>query len=130
MTRDLDVSYERSPENLDAIAAALLPLHPRLRGAPPDLPFRLDARTLRMGANFTFVTDGGDIDLLGDAAGVSSFDELWSESLEMELYGVTVRVASLPHLAAMKRAAGRTKDQQHLLELESLARLQEEEGTE
>src|ERR1700735_3383787 len=64
MTDDLDVSYSREPENLEAVAEAFSSQHPTLRGAPDDLPFRWDARTLKMGSNFTLSTDLGDIDLL------------------------------------------------------------------
>src|SRR5713101_3131001 len=52
-TQDFDICYERSPTNLQALAAALSPFHTTLRGAPADLPFRLDAATLRSGLNFT-----------------------------------------------------------------------------
>ena len=38
LTRDLDICYGRERENLKALAAALAPLHPTLRGAPADLP--------------------------------------------------------------------------------------------
>lgn len=55
-TRDVDVLYARSAENLARIEAALAPLSPYLRGAPPGLPFRLDAATLRAGLNFTLST--------------------------------------------------------------------------
>jgi hypothetical protein len=122
-TRDLDLCYARDAGNLTALAGALAPLHPRLRGAPEGLPFVLDVRTLRSGANFTLVTDAGAVDLLGDAAGVGSFDRLWERSKEVELFGVPVRVASIDDLIAMKRAAGRPKDQPHLLELERLRSL-------
>jgi hypothetical protein len=44
-TFDLDICYERSEPNLERLAAALQELHATLRGAPPDLPFRPDART-------------------------------------------------------------------------------------
>lgn len=64
-TFDVDVCYSRSPENLSRLARALAELHPRLRGAPADLPFRLDAKTLEMGSNFAFDTDVGPLDLLG-----------------------------------------------------------------
>lgn len=120
---DLDLCCARDAENLLVLAEALAPLHPRLRGAPEGLRLALDARTLRSGANFTLVTDSGDLDLLGDAAGVESFEALWQRAVEMELFGVRVRVASLEDLIAMKRAAGRVKDQPHLLELERLRRL-------
>ncbi len=38
LTGDVDVCYARDPENLERLAQALAPFHPRLRGAPPDLP--------------------------------------------------------------------------------------------
>lgn len=45
-TVDLDIVYARDEENLARLAAALEPLQPRLRGAPPGLPFVLDSATL------------------------------------------------------------------------------------
>lgn len=123
LTDDLDICYARDVANLRALVAALAPLHPRLRNAPADLPFIWDERTLRNGANFTFETEAADIDLLGHAPGVDTFQTLWDRADEMDLYGVPVRVASVDDLIAMKRAAGRPKDQPHLLELESLRKL-------
>jgi hypothetical protein len=58
-TVDLDVVYRRSEENVARLAAAVAPLAPSLRGAPPGLPFRFDAPTIRMGMNFTLVTSAG-----------------------------------------------------------------------
>ena len=84
---DLDIVYARSPDNLALLVAPLSPLHPRLRGAPADVPFLFDPRTLRMGSNFTFETDAGKIDILGDAAGAESFDALWERATEMEVFG-------------------------------------------
>ena len=52
-TEDLDIAYARDRENLTRLAAALHSLHPRLRGVPGDLPFTLDAVSLRAGLNFT-----------------------------------------------------------------------------
>lgn len=51
LTVDLDVCYARDADNLDRLAAALRPLHPTLRGAPPELPFIWDAQALRSGLN-------------------------------------------------------------------------------
>src|SRR5262249_48469290 len=64
-TFDLDICYDRGPENLKRLTAALAPHSPRLRGAPADLPFTWDERTLRNGLNFTLTSALGDIDLLG-----------------------------------------------------------------
>ncbi|HUB99776.1 MAG TPA: hypothetical protein VMS11_08130 [Solirubrobacterales bacterium] len=107
---DLDVVYARDPANIARLVASLEEIGVRLRGAPEDLPFQLDARTIENGANFTFVTPYGDLDVLGDVAGVRSFEELVAESETKEFWGLPVRVASLDHLIAMKRAANRPKD--------------------
>jgi len=123
LTEDVDIVFARSPDNLEALVQALMPLHPQLRTINGPVPFLWDSRTLRAGANFTLITDAGDIDVLSEVAGVSSFEELWDRSVEIDLFDLTIRVASIDDLISMKRAAGRGKDQAHLLELESLRRL-------
>ena len=55
-TYDVDLCYRRTSENLDRLANALSELHPTLRNAPADLPFRIDAESLALGSNFTFNT--------------------------------------------------------------------------
>ncbi len=129
LTDDLDMCYARDHRNLEAIAAAFSPYDPRLRGAPRELPFLWDARTLRNGQNFTLETSIGDVDMLGEAAGTDSFDGLWDRSVVLEVHGVNVRVASIDDLISMKRAANRPKDQNHVMELLALKKLIEEERT-
>ena len=72
----------RSDENFERIARALRPLKPSLRGAPADLPFVLDARTLRSGLNFTLETTAGDLDLLGEVTGVGGYDQIAPDAIE------------------------------------------------
>lgn len=110
-TFDLDIAYARDSANLDRMAKALKELDVTLRGAPRDLPFQLDARTLANGSNFTFDSPHGSFDILGDAAGMGSYEELRREAVVATIEEVEVRVASLDHLIAMKRAANRPKDQ-------------------
>lgn len=111
-TYDVDIAYARARENLERLAAALNDLGATLRGAPADLPFILDARTLENGAHFTFETPHGSLDILTDPDGAPRYDELKRAAGEPEeLEGVLILVASLDHLIAMKDAAGRTKDQ-------------------
>src|SRR5215510_5308565 len=62
LTQDVDVVYDRDPDNLTRLVAALAPHAPYLRGAPPGLPFHYDVATLRAGLNFTLTTTIGDID--------------------------------------------------------------------
>jgi hypothetical protein len=123
ITDDVDFCYARDRANLDALARALAPHHPKLRGAPDDLPFIWDTRTLQGLLNITLKTDIGIVDMLGEAAGVDSFEGLWNRSVLMEAHGLPVRVASIDDLIAMKRAANRVKDRNHILELEALRRL-------
>jgi len=122
-TYDLDLCYRRTPENLKQLADALARLNPRLRGAPDDLPFRWDMHTLERGLNFTLQTDLGAIDLLGEVTGLGSYDQVLAASEDMELYHISVRVLTLEGLIIAKRAAGRPRDWEHLLELEALLEL-------
>ncbi|MGN6201701.1 MAG: hypothetical protein ACTHNY_04790 [Solirubrobacterales bacterium] len=128
---DLDVAYSRDKANVGRLVAALKEIGVRLRGAPADLPFQLDEKSIENGANFTFVTPFGDFDVLADVAGIRNFDELRAKSEEREFFGLTVPVASLNHLISMKRAANRPKDRNMLEEYLVLAekiRKSEEDG--
>src|ERR1700749_1065832 len=75
LTYDLDVCYARSRENLKRLAAALTPYQPRPRDFPAGLPFVWDEQTLRQGTNFTLSTDLGNIDLLGEVAGLGGYEQ-------------------------------------------------------
>lgn len=132
-TYDLDVAYARDDANLERLARALQELHVSLRvkGKAADLPFIPDARSLANGANFTFMTEFGMFDVLGDLAGVRSYENLRRDATMQEVEGHQIRVASIDHLIAMKRAANRTKDKLMLLEYIVLAderRQREKEG--
>lgn len=117
LTQDLDVVYERSPDNLERLARALAPHEPYLRGAPEGLPFRLDAETLRRGLNFTLTSKLGDVDLLGEIVGGGGYAALEPHAVPMQLFGVRCLVLGLDKLIEVKRAAGRPKDLEALAEL-------------
>jgi predicted nucleotidyltransferase len=127
---DLDVVYARGRANVSRLVSALEEIGVRLRGAPSDLPFVLDVQTIENGANFTFITPYGDFDVLADVAGIRSFDELAAAAQEIEVHGVPVRVASLDHLIAMKRAANRPKDKLMVEEYIVLADVKKEKARE
>lgn len=119
-TNDVDFVYARDDENLARVIAALAPHQPYLRGAPPGLPFRWDVQTLRSGLNFTLTTAIGDIDLLGEVAGGGIYENIISQTLEVEAFGVSCRVVTLELLIQLKRAAGRPKDFEAIAELQLL----------
>jgi transcriptional regulator with XRE-family HTH domain len=116
-TYDLDVAYARDEANLERLARALKELRVTLRGAPADLPFVADARSLANGSNFTFDTEFGMFDILGHVSGIGSYEDLRRGATVQEVEGFKIRVASVAHLIAMKRAANRPKDMNMLLEL-------------
>ena len=123
VTQDLDVCYARDDQNLERLAAALKEIGVTVRGADADLPFRADARALRMGDHFTFATRYGPFDIRGTPKGTLGFDELDRTAVERDLVGVRVRVVRVRDLLRMKLAAGRPKD---LVEVEILGALLEE----
>ncbi|HLG00234.1 MAG TPA: hypothetical protein VI916_07175 [Acidimicrobiia bacterium] len=123
VTFDIDICYARDPENLERLAAALQELHATLRGVDDDVPFLLDAETLRAGDCFTFSTDVGPLDILGTPAGSRGYEDLIAGAVEMDVGGFTIMVTSIDDLIRMKRAAGRPKD---LLAIEELEALREE----
>jgi hypothetical protein len=116
-TRDLDICYATTDENLGRLGEVLLDLGAMLRGAEQDLPFVPDARTLKQTQILTLSTSEGDIDLLADPSGSPDYAALRRRADRMDLDGLTVAVASVEDLIAMKRTAGRPQD---LVDLESL----------
>lgn len=120
LTHDVDVVYRRTEENFERLIRALTPIKPYLRGAPPDLPFRFDAKTLKMGLNFTLRTTLGDLDLLGDVSGGGSYEDLLPFTDTGVGYGRRFKIVQLEKLIALKRAAGRPKDFEMIAQLEAL----------
>jgi hypothetical protein len=119
----VDICYARDDANLAALADALAEIHARLRGAPADVPFRLDARTLKQGDSFTFATDIGWLDILANPSGTRGYDDLAAGADQLQAFGESFLVAGLDDLIRMKRAAGRPRDR---AELEILGALREE----
>ncbi len=116
-TRDLDICYATAQVNLKRLAGVLIDLGAMLRGVDQDLPFVPDAHTLRRTQILTLSTGEGDIDLLVDPDGSPGYAALRRRADRMDLDSLTVAVASIEDMIAMKRAAGRPQD---LLDLESL----------
>jgi hypothetical protein len=120
LTFDLDVVYARDEANIERLAAALAPLQPYLRGAPPGLPFHWEPATIRRGLNFTLTTTLGDIDIIGEATGGGTYAALLPHSRPLEAFGVRFQCVNLDRLIQLKRAAGRPKDLEAVAELEAL----------
>jgi hypothetical protein len=118
---DVDIAYGRERPNLERLASALRELKATLRGAPPDVPFQLDAKTLEAGAHFTFSTPFGALDILDRPDGAPPYEQLKSAATLADIEGERVHVASLDHLIAMKETAGRPKDKLMATEYRTLS---------
>lgn len=120
ITKDLDICYERTPDNIKKLTTYLQSIHAKLRGPTEDLPFLLDESTFSFGLNFTFKTDLGDLDLLGEMSGVGGYAEALKLSEPVEVFGNRVDILSIEGLVRAKKAAGRPKDLAHIKELEGI----------
>ena len=126
VTYDTDLCYRRTPHNLQRLAEAVKELLPSLRGAPPDLPFRLDAQSLALGNNFTFRTTAGDLDLLGYVEPLGGYDEIAQHAVTMPLGDLQIKVISLDDLIRIKENIGRPKDRDSLMHLLAIKRIRDE----
>ncbi len=128
VTKDLDIVPSPACENLEKLAAMLRDLDAEIldTGDFEDEEMPADpthAGGLEMGGNFCLLTEIGRLDVMQWLSGIET-DNLYGEfdpdAIEGIVDGIPVRVCSLEHLRAMKRAAGRPQD------LEDLRRLGED----
>lgn len=101
-TRDIDLVPEPSAENLGALDEVLRGLGGKGTGD----------RTL-------VATDLGQVDVLQGLPQIPSFAVLDAAATDVDLDGLTIRVCSLDHLLAMKRASDRPRDRDDLEALEA-----------
>jgi len=120
VTYDIDICYALDDANLEALAKLLKEIKAELRGEPSGLPFRIEAQTFRAGLNFTFKTRLGELDVLGEVAGVGGYDECMAGAKFGNVAGQEVAILSLENLIAAKKAAARPKDLGDLQILEVL----------
>jgi nucleotidyltransferase AbiEii toxin of type IV toxin-antitoxin system len=125
-TRDLDITYGTTPENLETLGRALVALDARLRGVAEVVPFIPDGRTLRGAELLTLETSLGSLDLLAKPPGAPAYPALKMGAEPIELDGREVLIASIEDLIAMKRAAGRPRDLDDIEALEEIRRIRGE----
>jgi len=127
-TRDVDLVPDPSAENLERLDRLLKDL-----GGKVDVDGRLlDAGAispfLRTGDRTLVVTELGRVDILQGLPQVPSFTALDDKATDVEMDGLVVRVCSLDHLLAMKRASERPRDRDDLEALESAQRGLDDQG--
>jgi hypothetical protein len=116
LTTDLDVTPERSPENLERLARALHDLDARLRteADPAGISFPIEAAMLNTADSWTLTTNAGDLDLVFSPAGTRGYNDFRRSARRERIAGVRVPVAALADVIRSKEAAGREKDSMQL----------------
>ena len=122
-TFDLDICYATDGGNLTALGAVLIELGARLKAVGDPVPFVPDASALRRVELLTMITDQGELDVLARPAGSPGYEVLRRNADRFDIDGISVLVASLDDLIAMKASAGRPKDLAAIEELRAIKRL-------
>jgi hypothetical protein len=123
-TFDLDFAISTDAETVAAVVQALAPFHPYPPRYGSARSFVWDARSF-VGAVVELATEAGFVDILRVQPGVDSFEGLHERSEVRHVFDVAVRVASIDDLIAMKQAADRPKDRDHINQLRALKALRQ-----
>src|SRR3989337_2365505 len=118
-TKDFDICYDPAPDNTAMLVRILNRWNAKLRvrdGSEESLPFTIDSRTFRDSPVLTLQTDLGWIDLMDRVTGVGDYHACRAASEQVEMGAVRLHVLTLNALIASKRAAGRRRDREHLIE--------------
>ena len=123
VTNDADITPKRTRANLDRLAAALRELGARIRttAEPDGQPFACDAEFLERMKMLNLQTSAGEFDISFEpGAFEGGYEALVSHAVELEVFGVLVKVASLHDIIRSKEATNRLKDQAALPHLYAL----------
>jgi hypothetical protein len=124
-TSDADITPATDAANLERVAAALRELGARVytESVPTGLAFDFTARSLAQSPLWNLVTDSGRLDVVFAPKGVAGYEEIAPRAVSFEVFGNTLRVATLEDILKMKDAADRPQDRQDALIIrEMLAR--------
>lgn len=118
LTQDLDVCVSFREENMERLSRALKGCHPIHR--QNRKPLDQTAKTLSRFKNLYLLTDVGELDLLGEIAGLGSFEDLAGHTIDIELFGSACRVLDIDALITSKKEMGRPKDKEAILQLKAI----------
>lgn len=108
-TKDLDVIPAPDEQNLERVMHALAELEARPRDIPGGrLPTAQQLATAPVVPPLT--TRHGELHILRDVPGAPCYADLRARALVIELRGISIAIAGLDDLIAMKRASHRPSD--------------------
>ena len=125
-TTDVDIVPRRERRNLQRLSEALDGLEARVYvNREESRRFAHDGASLSDAAIWNLATRFGGLDITFEPAGTRGFSDLSARVVEVDLDGVTVRVAALDDVIRSKAAADREKDRATLPLLRRLQDLSE-----
>lgn len=113
-TRDVDVVPDPSSENLAKLDSLLQELGGKVDVGGRLLDSSAISTFLKTGDRTLVITELGRVDVLQGLPQIPPFAVLDAEASEVDIEGLSVRVCSLGHLRAMKRASERPRDRDDL----------------
>jgi hypothetical protein len=111
-TVDVDITPERSKENLARLAEALNELDAKIRYRDDSvsIPGGLTSQNIEAMMVLNLITTAGPLDLTIMPAGTEGYSDLVRNASDLQYRGVLVPTADLEDVARSKEAAGRPKD--------------------
>lgn len=112
VTTDVDITPERTPDNLTALAKALEQLDANIRteSVPGGLAFDRSAKFLSRAQILNLTTRHGDLDLTFEPTGTQGYPDLSRRAIPITIRGIAIPVAALADVIRTKEAADRGKD--------------------
>lgn len=131
MTADLDLVVQLESQNALRVLAALKALDYRPRAPVPVEDFAdegkrtewMETKGLTVFSLWSPTFPATEVDLFVQEP--FDFELAYARAIDVHVGGETVKVAAIEDLIALKRAAGRDKDQ---LDIEALTRIQHDDG--
>ncbi len=118
-TQDVDVVPDPDRENLARLDALLRELGGRVDVNGRLLDSASISTFLRTGDRTLVRTELGQVDVLQGLPQVPRYEALEKQAKQIDIDGLAVRVCSLGHLLAMKRASDRPRDRDDVEALEA-----------
>ena len=119
VTQDVDICMPLDARNVASLLDALGDLHPVHRMTPARRPFA-EADLGSHWKNLYLDTDWGQLDCLGEVAGIGDFEAVLDQSEEILLRAVPFRLLRIEALIRAKEAMRRPKDRETVLQLRAI----------
>jgi hypothetical protein len=120
VTQDVDICCPFDMENLMRLRAALDGSQPKHRMTPDRRPVVITPESCAGLKNLYLQTDIGQLDCLGEVKGIGPYPSVKEASVEVDVGAFRCRILSVAGLLAAKRAMGRERDREAVVQLEAI----------